>query len=51
MKNTQLTGEVQFSKALRTLRENVCKQANTLKNNDQSPENSQFSTLEVHGNN
>lgn len=51
MKNTQLNGEVQFSKALHTFRENVYQQADTLKNENQSPENLQPSTLEVYCNN
>ncbi|KAF3429244.1 hypothetical protein E2986_00734 [Frieseomelitta varia] len=46
MKNTQLNGEVQFSKALHAFRENVYQQADTLKNENQSPENLQSSTLE-----
>lgn len=47
MKNTHLNGEVQFSKALQTFRENIYKQAKTLKNKNMSPKNLQSSTLEV----
>ncbi|CAD1469498.1 unnamed protein product, partial [Heterotrigona itama] len=46
MKNTQLNGELQFSKALRAFRENVYQQADTFKNENQFPENLQSSTLE-----
>ncbi|XP_076283793.1 zinc finger FYVE-type containing 26 spastizin [Lasioglossum baleicum] len=46
MKNTQLSGELQFSKALCMFRENVCKQANSLQDKDSFKENLQSSTLE-----
>ncbi|XP_076765550.1 zinc finger FYVE-type containing 26 spastizin [Xylocopa sonorina] len=45
MKNTQLNGEVQFSKALHIFRKNISKYANTLKSENESAENIQSSTL------
>lgn len=47
MKNTYLNGEVQFSKALHTFKENMYKQTKALKNKNISPKNLQSSTLEV----
>lgn len=47
IKNNQLNGEIQFSKALHMFRENIYKEANTLKDKNQSKEYLQFSTLEV----
>ncbi|XP_076637977.1 zinc finger FYVE-type containing 26 spastizin [Colletes latitarsis] len=46
IKDSQLNGEMQFSKALHAFRENIYKQTNTLKDKNQSKENAQFSTLE-----
>ncbi|XP_076659551.1 zinc finger FYVE-type containing 26 spastizin [Halictus rubicundus] len=46
MKNTQLCGELQFSKALCMFRENICKQANSLQDKNPSNENLQSSTFE-----
>ncbi|XP_078034373.1 zinc finger FYVE-type containing 26 spastizin isoform X2 [Augochlora pura] len=46
LKNTELNGELQFSKALCMFRENICKQTNTLQDKDLSTQNLQSATLE-----
>ncbi|XP_029052519.1 uncharacterized protein LOC114880560 isoform X2 [Osmia bicornis bicornis] len=46
IKNTQLNGEVEFSKALHMFKKNLYKQDNTLNDKNQSRENLQSSTLE-----
>ncbi|KOC64689.1 Zinc finger FYVE domain-containing protein 26 [Habropoda laboriosa] len=46
MKNSQLNGEVQFSKALHIFKKNIYKQTNMVKDNNQSSKNLHSSTLE-----
>ncbi|XP_015433270.1 PREDICTED: uncharacterized protein LOC107189289 [Dufourea novaeangliae] len=46
MENTELNGELEFSKALYVFRENIYKETNTLKDRNRSKENLQFSALE-----
>ncbi|XP_054011038.1 uncharacterized protein LOC128893821 [Hylaeus anthracinus] len=46
IKNTQLHGEIQFSKALHMFKDNVYKQANILEDKNESRENLQSSALE-----